>query len=190
MTKSRTTNGYGPLGRVLHWVMAVLVFGLFALGYWMRTLGYYDPWYQRAPDLHRSLGVVLIALLILRIGWRLTTAQPVPLSKNRLERVLGHGAHFALYMLMCALVITGYLFATGDGKPLSVFGWFGLPSVLKSKPVADIAGNIHEWLAYGIIALAVLHMLAALKHHFIDRDDTLRRMVKASSKIRNSTPKE
>ena len=166
------------MARALHWLMAIQVVGMFALGYWMRTLGYYDPWYQRAPELHKSLGTVLIGLLAVRIVWRMLASQPSPLSTSAIERALAHVVHFALYLMLCAMAITGYLFATGDGKSLSSFGWLEIPSVLKSKPVADFAGNAHEWLAYGIIALAFVHMAAALKHHFIDHDDTLRRMIR------------
>ena len=180
MNDSSTIDGYGFGARAVHWLMAIMVLGMFALGYWMRTLGYYDPWYQRAPELHKSIGVILIGLLLVRIWWRARTLQPAPLGVNRLEIGAAHAVHMLLYLLLTAMAITGYLFATGDGKPLSIFGWIDLPSLLKSKSVADFAGMVHEWLAYGIISIAALHMLAALKHHFIDRDETLRRMVKAS----------
>ena len=174
-------NGYGALARVLHWLMALFVVAMFALGYWMRTLDYYHPWYQSAPELHKSFGAMLIVLIVIRIFWRLTTPQPPPLSKNRLEQIGAQGVHILLYLLLVAMAITGYVFATGNGKTLSVFGLVELPSFMKSKPVADLAGDVHQWLAYTIIGLAVLHMLAALKHHFVDRDDTLRRMIRTVS---------
>ncbi len=179
MSKDKTIQGYGLTARLLHWVMAGQVLGMFALGYWMRTLDYYSPWYQRAPELHKSFGVIFLVLVIARVFWRLTHHQPPALAHNVFERRIAQVAHFALYALLLAMVITGLLFATGDGKPLSAFGLFELPSLFKNKPVADFAGDVHQWLAYSILGLAFVHMAGALKHHFIDRDDTLRRMVRA-----------
>lgn len=171
-----TATAYGWPAKALHWIMALLVIGLFALGYWMRTLGYYDPWYQRAPELHKSLGVILAALLLLRIVWRLLNQQPPALGGNALEHVIAAVTHLAFYILLIGMAISGYLFATGDGKPLSFFGLFDIAPLINSKPLADRAGEIHWWLAYSVIGLALLHIAGALKHHFVDKDDTLRRM--------------
>lgn len=176
MQVANSNETYGWPSRVLHWLMAVLVVGLFALGYWMRTLDYYDPWYQRAPELHMSLGVLLIALVIVRILWRASNRQPRPLAKSWFERTASAIAHILMYLLLVGLSITGYLFATGGGKAISVFGWFDVPSLITAKALADLAGDIHEWMAYGIIAIASVHAFGAFKHHFVDRDDTLRRM--------------
>ncbi|MEL6373925.1 MAG: cytochrome b [Pseudomonadota bacterium] len=167
---------YNGLARLLHWSVALLVFGLFALGYWMRTLDYYSAWYQRAPELHTSLGMVLVVLILVRLAWRAMTRTPAALPHSRLEALAGHAAHLALYVLLIVMGITGYVFATADGKPISVFGAFELPPLIQSKVAGDLAGDVHEWAAYAIVGLAVVHALAALKHHFIDRDDTLRRM--------------
>jgi len=86
--------------------------------------------------------------------------------------------HWLLYSLLIALLLSGYLISTADGKPVSVFGWFSLPASFSGAgEQADLAGNIHLWLAWSIVVLSVLHGLAALKHHFIDRDITLKRML-------------
>lgn len=185
-----TAQGYGWPARLIHWIMAATVFGMFGLGYWMRTLDYYDPWYQSAPALHKSIGILLIGLLVMRIIWRLANPQPLALGHSRLEHVAAAIVHLAFYGLLIALAAAGYLFATAEGKAIDVFGWFGVPSVIASKRLGDLAGVVHEWLAYTIIALAIVHILGAFKHHFIDRDDTLRRMVhgRARDVPSNRTP--
>jgi len=163
----------------LHWVMALAIVGLFALGLYMVDLDYYHPWYNSAPQLHQSLGIVLGLLLLLRVGVRLALPPPLPLpSISATERALAGIAHGLLYVLILLVVATGYLIASADDTAVAVFSWFSVPAL----PVAlegqeDIAGLWHEWLAWALIALAAVHAAAALKHHFIDRDDTLRRML-------------
>lgn len=171
--KTGTFSGYA---RLLHWSAALLVFGLFALGLWMRSLNYYHPWYNTAPQLHTSFGIVFIVLVFLRLFWRATTTPPPPLGENRLEHALAAIVHAFLYGLLIALAITGYLYASADGKASSIFGIVELPVLIRSKALADQVGDLHEWFAYAIIAIAALHVIGALKHHVIDHDDTLRRM--------------
>jgi cytochrome b561 len=170
-------HGYGLVSVLLHWVMAVLIIGLFTLGKYMVGLDYYHPWYQKAPDLHRGLGVIVAALFVFRLGWRLSNPHPEILGKPW-ERRAAVWVHRLFYALIAATVVSGYLITTADGQALSVFGWFEIPATIHGfGNQEDIAGVVHEWLANGMIALVVLHSLAALKHHFIDRDPTLRRML-------------
>lgn len=99
-----------------------------------------------------------------------------------MTRVTAAGAHIALYSILFAIFISGYLISTADGKPISVFGLFDVPATLTDAgSQADLAGQIHLWLAWSVVILSVLHGLAALKHHFIDKDDTLKRMLGRSS---------
>ena len=116
----------------------------------------------------------------MRIIWRLVNPQPLALGHGRLERAAAALVHAGFYGLLIALVAAGYVFATGEGKAIDVFGWFSVPSVIVSKRLGDLAGIVHEWLAYTIVALAIVHILGAFKHHFVDRDETLRRMVRGS----------
>jgi cytochrome b561 len=170
---------YGLVSVLLHWLVALTVFGLFALGFWMVGLDYYSPWYRRAPDLHKSIGLLLFAVMLLRLFWRFFSPAPAALASHgrwtRLASKLGHGL---LYLGLFAVMISGYLISTADGRPISVFGWFEVPATLTSIPdQADLAGLLHEYLAWGLVLLALVHALAALKHHFIDRDSTLTRML-------------
>lgn len=174
-----SSNQYGLVAIILHWVVAVVIVGLFALGYWMVDLDYYHEWYKQGPDIHRSVGILLFATVVLRLLWRLVSAAPAPLpSHSRLEVLAAHGAHLMLYLLIFTATISGYLISTADGSTISVFGWFEVPSVTgRVKGMEDIAGEVHYWVTWAIVGLASVHALAALKHHLIDKDDTLRRML-------------
>ena len=173
-----STKRYGLVALVFHWVAAFAVFGLFALGFWMVDLNYYHQWYKQAPDIHRSVGLLLFAAMILRVLWRLCNVRPEPLTTHsRFEIIAAHGAHLLLYLLTFAAMISGYLISTADGSSISVFGWFEVASVTgRIKGMEDTAGEVHYWVTWALVALAAVHALAALKHHFVDRDDTLRRM--------------
>ena len=179
MALRNSRQGYGWLAIVLHWLVAAAVIGLFALGFWMVELSYYDDWYRKAPDIHRSVGLLLFAVVLFRLFWRAVNPSPQPLPDHRRwEVVSAHIAHLLLYGLMLAAMVSGYLISTADGSSISVFGWFEVPSVTgRIKGMEDVAGSIHYWSTWALIVLAGVHALAALKHHVIDRDHTLRRML-------------
>jgi cytochrome b561 len=149
---------------------------MFGLGLYMVELTYYDAWYKGSLDLHKSAGLTIAALVFARLIWKFINPTPVGLSKKPLENLAGHLAHIALYLIMAALFISGYLISTADGHGIEVFGLFSVPATLTGDNQEDIAGDIHEWLAWGLISLVALHALAALKHHFINKDGTLVRM--------------
>ncbi len=174
-----THDRYGSIAIALHWLVALVVVGLFGLGLWMAELDYYDAWYQRGPTLHKGIGVLLFITVALRLLWRGVNPKPQPLATHSaVEKRLASLAHTLLYMLLFAVMIAGYLISTADGRAVEVFGLFSVPATLSGLPEQeDIAGEIHELLAFSLIGLAALHALAALKHHVIDRDRTLRRML-------------
>lgn len=172
-----TTAGYGLVTRLLHWLMALAIFFLFGLGIWMVGLEYYSPYYTSAPDLHRSLGVIVGLALVFRLVWRLANPKPSSIQLSAMERLASKAVHWAFYPLILAVVVTGYLISSSDGGSIDVFGLFSLPSLVEDKELATKAGFIHRVLAYGVIALAVLHSAASLKHHFWDRSEILKRMI-------------
>lgn len=183
MSFTNTPERYGVISAAFHWLSAIIVYGMFALGLWMVTLSYYDGWYHKAPEIHKSIGVMLMMGLVIRLVWRVISPPPATLTSYspliRLGAALGH---FALYALLLAIVISGYLISTADGKPISVFGWFDIPATLADAGAqADIAGTLHLWLAWSVVILSLLHGLMALKHHFIDKDVTLKRMLGQAS---------
>lgn len=171
-----THTGYGLVTRLIHWLMAVAIVGVFALGYWMVTLSYDHPNYNSAPDLHRSVGIILGLALVFRLIWRFGNVHPDDGELSRLERIGAKAAHWGFYVLLAAITVSGYLITTSDGRPVDVFGLFSVPSAVVDKNLSDTAGYIHWILAYIVIALAVLHSAAALKHHFVDRSSILKRM--------------
>lgn len=170
---------WGWVAVLLHWLVALTIIGLFALGFWMVDLTYYDDWYRKGPDIHRSLGILLFLAMVFRVVWRMISAPPRPLpNHSRLEVAGAKLGHLVLYLLIFVAMASGYLISTVDGSSISVFGWFEVPSVTgRIKGLEDSAGEVHYWATWALIVLAAMHALAALKHHFIDRDDTLRRML-------------
>lgn len=183
MQFKNTPQRYGVVSAALHWLTALVVYGMFALGLWMVTLSYYDGWYHQAPEIHKSIGILLMMALIVRIIWRLYSPPPVALtSYSRLTRIGAAAGHLLLYLLLFAIIISGYLISTADGKPISVFGWFEIPATLTDAGAqADIAGTLHLWFAWSLVIISLSHGVMALKHHFIDKDDTLKRMTGMSS---------
>jgi len=180
-----TEHHYGLISITLHWLVALAVIGLFALGLWMVELGYYDPWYRRGPDLHKSIGILLFSVMIIRLFWRISNKRPLSLGKP-LERRLSGIVHALLYLILFLLMFSGYMISTADGRAIDVFDLFSAPALFSGyENQEDIAGLVHQILAYSLIALVVLHALAALKHHFIDRDRTLKRMLNPFNDLTN-----
>jgi cytochrome b561 len=173
-----SSSHYGLVSIFMHWLVAVVVFGLFGLGYWMVGLDYYSSWRQTAPDLHKSIGLVLFAVMLARVLWRWFSPPPTSLPNHgRMTRMASKLGHSFLYLGLFVLMISGYLISTADGRGIPVFGLFEVPASLTSIPdQEDVAGLVHEYLAWTLVVFAGVHALAALKHHFIDRDRTLTRM--------------
>lgn len=173
-----STNTYGWIAIGIHWISALAVIGLFALGYWMLTLSYYDPWYRLGPWWHKSIGLILLALTLLRALW--TMMQPKPrLQGTSYERWAARLGHLLLYALLFVVMVSGYLISTADGSGISVFDWFEVPALITSIPEQEeIAGDIHWYAALSLLIFAGIHALAALRHHFWEKHDTLKRMLR------------
>lgn len=173
-----TSEKYGLVAIFIHWLSALVIIGLFILGFWMVDLSYYSEWYRLGPHYHKSVGLLLALLTIARLIWKLTNKSPNPIGNNKVENSLASMAHAVLYLGLIVILISGYLISTADGRGIDIFNWFTLPSLGELfDNQEDIAGDIHKYGAYVLIGLAVLHMLAALKHHYISKDNTLKRML-------------
>ncbi|HYD16360.1 MAG TPA: cytochrome b [Hyphomicrobium sp.] len=171
-----TSDGYGFVSRLFHWVMALAIVAMFGLGIWMVDLDYYSPYYHSAPELHKSVGILLLIALAARFGWRLANIRPNDDDLSPVERIAARIVHWGFYPLLLALMVSGYLISTADGRPIEVFGWFDVPSPGENKGLEKTAGDVHAYLAYAVIVLAVVHAAGAIKHHVIDRGRTLTRM--------------
>jgi len=172
-----TLQSYGWLAIGLHWLMAVMIFALFGLGLWMVELNYDDSWYHDAPYLHKAIGMLLLFLFIFRLLWRLINVRP-ELMGVAWEKTVALGVHRLHYVLLLIVTLSGYLIPTALNVGIDMFGWFSLPALMTfSKTQADLAGLVHGYAAWAVIGLAAAHSVAALKHHMIDRDITLLRML-------------
>lgn len=169
-------DSFGWVSIAVHWTMAISIIGMFALGLYMDTLSYYDPDYRLYPHWHKSIGLLLVGLFGFRLLWRAVNTSPDALGDIKLEIVMAKLAHFGLYALLLVVFVSGYLISTADGRAIEVFNWFAVPAsgIAISE---DTAGAWHYYSTHVLIALAAVHALAALKHHFINKDRTLRRML-------------
>ncbi|WP_237387085.1 cytochrome b [Xenorhabdus sp. Sc-CR9] len=178
MLLKNTSTRFGHISVLIHWLVALAVYGMFALGLWMVTLSYYDTWYHRAPELHKSIGICLLIVMVIRVIWLFISPPPKPLANySPLTRIGSKLMHHTLYVVLFGILASGYLISTAEGDSISIFGWFEVPATLTAQGIqADTAGVIHLYLAWIVVVLSLLHVLAAFKHHFIDRDPTLKRM--------------
>lgn len=179
-----TKQSYGVIAMIIHWLFALGVFGLFGLGLYMVELTYYDTWYKGSLDLHKSLGVVMLVLLVLRVVWRVLNISPEAIAAPKWQQLGASFAHFLLYLLPLALMFSGYLISTADGRAIEVFELVAipaLPALIDNQE--DAAGLIHEILAWLTIGIALIHAIAALKHHVMDKDQTLNRMIGRNKSI-------
>ena len=194
-----TTNQYTKTAKLLHWLIALGIFGMFALGWFMSDipkeaakqtvfdifdLGIFH-WTASAEvsprsfyfNVHKSFGVTIFALIIIRILWRLTHTPPALLTSYKaLERKLATGAHRLLYVLMIILPLSGVIMAVYSKYGIK---WFGIDFIkgLDNNPMREIFKSAHEIIGLILVAIIIIHILGALKHQFIDKDDTLKRML-------------
>ncbi|SQD77034.1 cytochrome b [Moritella yayanosii] len=181
---NNTKTAYGWVAILLHWIMALAILGMFGLGLYMVELTYYDAWYKGSLYLHKSIGILLFGLLLFRTLWRGININPDSADKyaSKFEVTSAHLVHLGLYLLMFTLMISGYLISTADGRGIMVFEIFNVPAFpLSVANQEDIAGEIHEILAWVLVLLAGVHALAAVKHHVINKNKTLVRMLKVQT---------
>lgn len=176
-------SGYGLISILIHWISAALILFLFGLGIYMVDLGYYDDWYHKGPELHISLGLVVLLLMFARVVWRIVNPTPEELSAKRAQNLSANLVKLGLYAFIVIVLVSGYLITTAEGQPASMFDLIKFPVLTElSSQNVDLAGEIHEYLAWGIVLLVALHIAGALFHHFVVRDRTLVRMLKPVKK--------
>ena len=189
---------YTKMAVILHWLIALGIFGMFALGWFMSDIPKEAPkqlsfdlfnwgiYTWQVPEeisprsfyfnLHKSFGVTIFALILLRIVWRLTHTPPALLNSYKaIERKLANGTHRLLYLLMLVLPLSGVIMAMYSKYGIK---WFGMSFIkgLDNNPMREIYKSVHEIVGLILLAFVIVHILGALKHKFIDKDDTLNRM--------------
>lgn len=171
---------YHPVAKSLHWLMALLILGMLALGFFMTGL-------PLSPDKllyyawHKWAGVSVFLLVWVRLIWRLTFPPPaMPAGMSKHMKFAAHAGHWALYGLMVAIPLTGWLMSSAKGFQTVWFGVLPLPDLLgKDKALGEQLAQLHGALNVGLLLLITGHIAAALHHHFARQDDTLRRMLPA-----------
>jgi len=169
---------YTAPAKLLHWLMAILLLGLLALGFYMHDLPL-SPQKLQLYAWHKWAGVSAFLLALLRLGWRITHRPPaLPAQMPKIMQIAAHLGHLGLYALMFAIPLSGWLMSSAKGFQTVWFGVLPLPDLLaKDKALGDLLQISHEVLNFVFIALLVGHIGAALKHHFIDKDDILTRIL-------------
>lgn len=194
----QTPSRYTKTAIILHWLIAIFIALMFVLGWYMAELPKEAPkqiaydlfdlgvytWQlaeEASPrtfyfNLHKSLGLTVLALIVLRVLWRITHTPPAALSSYKaIEKKVATATHHSLYLLMLAVPVTGLIMAINSKYGVK---WFGIDVIagLDNKPVRDFFECTHEFVGIVLLVLIGIHLLGALKHKFIDKDDTMSRM--------------
>lgn len=175
---------YTATAIALHWLAALLILAAFPLGVYAHEL-VFSPLKLKLISYHKWLGVTIFLLTVARLAWRAThTPPPLPATIPPWQQRAAHGLHHLLYVLLLAIPISGWLMSSAKGFPVVYLGLVQLPDLVgKNAELADLLVGVHQVLNLGLLALVALHVAAALKHHFIDRDATLRRILPFSQGV-------
>jgi len=168
---------WNRFAQLLHWLIALLIIGLGIVGLWMTSM---TPSIDKINIylLHKSFGITVLMLVGLRLVWRLATRHPAEMPGLAWQRWSASIVHFALYVMMFVMPLSGWLFNSASNFPLHWFGLVKLPALWGPDPTVKFwALQVHEYGFWTLAALVGLHSAAALKHHYFDRDETLRRML-------------
>jgi cytochrome b561 len=178
MTLKNTADRWGAVSQSLHWLVVLLIATIAVIGLTMTDMSN-GPSKIKIYALHKSLGLTLLTLVVLRLLWRIYAGAPKPVegTPHWQERIASL-THWALYVLMFALPISGWVFNSSSGYPLQYFGLFNLPKIApRGEDLAQLSHQVHEYGFWLLLALVVAHAGAAFYHHLFQHDDTLKRML-------------
>ncbi|WP_199272266.1 cytochrome b [Paraburkholderia acidisoli] len=170
---------YSGVAMLLHWLVATLIIWGFALGWVMTDIHGITPTKLRYFSWHKWIGVTVLVLVLLRLLWRATHAAPaLPRSMHGWEKLAAHAGHLVLYVLMVAIPVTGYLYSSAAGIQVVYLGIWPLPTLIgPDTALKGVLRTVHVTLNYTLLAVVVLHVLAVIKHQFIDRQNLIARML-------------
>jgi cytochrome b561 len=176
MPLRNTAENYGSIAKLLHWSIVILIIAQYFLAETADELpdGLEKlQWISR----HKSIGMVLLLLAVARILWKLANrGQPAPVGTGVLKKAAAAG-HGMLYLLLLLQPISGWAMSSAANYPVTLFGWFQFPALVGANPgLHETLEEVHEVLFYALVAVAVVHVAAALYHHFVLKDDVLMRM--------------
>ena len=181
---------WGPVSQLLHWTIVVLIVVMAVLGLTMTDL-------PNGPDkiqvyaLHKSIGLTILALVALRVLWRLWAGAPLAIQTTPAwQHRIASAVHVLLYVLLFAVPISGWVVNSASGFPLRWFGMLRIPSIApRDQALHELSESLHEWLFWALVLVALAHAAAAIYHHLFQRDATLARML-PNGWLRVSTPEE
>ncbi|MBC7905582.1 MAG: cytochrome b [Rhodospirillaceae bacterium] len=170
-------TSYNPVAKGLHWLMALLIIGLWSVGMVMEDMPKGD-FRSQVIGLHKAIGVIVLLLTMIRLTWRLTNPAPeLPATMPALERLGAKLGHLALYTLMIVMPIDGILMTQAKGRVVDVFG-FVLPTLVeKNDELKHLFSEGHEAMGLALAVVLVVHVAAAIRHHVLLKDDVLKRML-------------
>lgn len=168
---------YGAAAQGLHWIIALLIVVQFALAWYAQWLGKV-PLAGTVFAWHKSIGVVVLGLAVIRLGWRIFDRPPPLVGMRGWERAAAQAGHFLLYLFLFAQPLSGLLLTLAGKRPLVLFGGWTVPNPIGPNPALHEAGEaVHYWVSWALLVVAALHLLAALRHHWVLRDTVLVRML-------------
>ena len=178
LTHDRPAATYDPVWQAIHWLMAILFLTATGLGYYASTLPAGTGARPGILGIHKSIGLTLFALVLIRLAWRLSHPHPsLPSRFGRPTRIVSNIVHGLLYVIMLGMPLSGYVSSIAGGYPTSYFGLFAVPALVpKDKAVSHLADQMHVYGSYAVYALVALHIAAAL-WHAMRRDGVLDRML-------------
>lgn len=188
MSARNTFLRYGNIAMMFHWIIAALIIVNLCLGLYMSDLPRSDPGRYTLFQFHKSVGLTVLVLSLLRLGWRLMNpVPPLPASMGLLLRLASRANHYLLYLLMVGIPFVGWMMVSASplGLPTPYFGLFSWPHIpwlaelprATKVPLHDSLEDLHAFLAFSAILLLVIHVGGALYHQFLRRDDVLKRMI-------------
>ena len=173
-----TTDNYGTLAKFLHWTIVILIIAQYVI---IEAAEELPDGLEKLTMItrHKSIGILVLALALVRIGWKLANkGQPAPVPMPRSQRIAAAAGHGLLYLLILAQPISGWMMSSAANYPVTFFGWFQFPALVAANDgMHEFYEEVHEFLFTALLVVTVVHVLAALYHHFIQKDDTLRRML-------------
>lgn len=188
MSLRSNDHQWGSVAKFFHWVMALAILGNGIFGLLMDMAS--SPMQKiNWLALHKSIGLTVLALFLLRLLWRAMDKRPREEPAPRWQQLAAHAVHAMLYLLIVALPLSGWWFNSITGKPLQFFKLFNLPALAApNHDLRHVSHELHEYLFWALVLVLVPHVGGALKHHLIDRDSVLRRMLPFARAQSDSLP--
>lgn len=177
MLITNTKERYGIISILLHWIMAIMIILLIIMGIYMVSISI-SPLKLKLFRWHKEMGMLILMLATVRIGWRFFNTTPSLKFLPVLEQIAARGVHWVFYFFMFLLPISGWLLSSAAGLSVSFYGLFLFPDWISPNEIERLfLTSLHKWLAYALILMLSLHILASLKHFFINKDKILQRML-------------